>query len=197
MDNYEKEMFEFLTLEENLKGLIIAKNQFNSVRDTLIKTLWEKVEANLKNQFDGKVGWFIERDKQISDMFSKIYLYDKEIRMQRNALPSFFFGWERLSQKYPYYGFWINTESDEYRVEEIASYLKGRKHEIARGLGGPDGCWLFWGQDKQLEFNNDNTLINIIPTKVDNKAKELSDMLLDLFNDMQESYNFIKKEFKK
>lgn len=197
MDQYEKEMYEFLTQEDNLKGLIIAKNQFNSVRDTLIRTLWEKVENNLKKHIEGKAVWSITKYKEIPDMFSKIYLYDNDLKMQKNELPSYFFGWERLGQKYPYYGFWINTESDQYKVDEIAVYLQSRKYEIAKGFGGPDGCWLFWGQDKQIEFNNDNTLLNIIPSKVDEKAKGLSDMLMDLFNDMHESYDYIKKEYRK
>ena len=197
MDNYEKEMFDFLTQEENLKGLIIAKNQFNSVSETLIKTLWDKVTTNLSIEMKRYSGWEVKSDKQLSDSHSKIYLYDKDLKLQKDGLPSMFFGWERLSRSYPYYGFYVNLASEDFKVTEMVLYLLDQKPDFAKEFKGQDGGWLFWDQDKQLDFNIDNTLINIIPAKVDEKAKELSDMLLDLFINMQDIYRFIKLEYKK
>ena len=197
MDKFEKEMFEFLTQEENLKGLIIAKNQFNIVSETLIKTLWDKVAANLSLEMKRFPGWEVKTDKQISDSHSKIYLHDKELNLQKDGLPAMFFGWERLSRSYPYFGFFVNLASEDFKVNEMVPYLADHKPDFAKEFKGQDGGWLFWDQDKQLDFNIDNTLINIIPAKVDEKAKELSDMLLDLFINMQDIYRFIKLEFKK
>jgi len=195
MDKFQKEMFDFLTREENLKGLIIAKNQYNLVVETLAKDLWNKVFSNLSGYFQDQNNWSVKFDKQISDSRSKLYLYDKELKIQKDGLPSMFFGWERLTKSYPYYGFFINLNSDEFRADEISRYILEHKHEFAHGLKGPDGGWLIWDQDNHIDFNIDNTLLNISPARVDSKADELSGMLIDLFNSMLESYNYVKRKF--
>jgi hypothetical protein len=195
MDKYEKEMFDFLTQEENLNGLIIAKNQFNTVSEVLAKSLWAKVSGNLEKHLENQKEWVVRSDKQITDPHSKIYLHDNQQKSQKDGLPSMFFGWERLTRSYPYYGFFLNKDSDQFKAEEIRKYLLEKKHEIANGMKGPDGGWLFWDQDSQIDFNIDKTLLNLIPAKVDSKALELSQMLIDLFEKMRPVYNQVKKDF--
>jgi hypothetical protein len=127
-------------------------------------------------------------DKQIFYSRSKIYLRDKKLTILQNRLPSFLFGWERLANSYPYFGFWINQEFNDFKVLEVSDYFNKRRNEIACGFQESEDGWLFWDKEGQLDFNNDNCLVYIIPSRLESKALELTHLLINLFNDMEVCY---------
>ena len=59
-----------------------------------------------------------------------------------------------------------------------------------------DDWFLIWDGDMNLDFSNDENLLQIIPSKQQEKAKDYSDRLINLFVNMQEEYNFLKNNFK-
>lgn len=200
MDNYEKEMFNFLTIEENLKGLVIAKDQYKKVREGLIKNFWNTVFNNLKTHFkDSKesIRWEIKMDNNIFNQYSKLYLRDKNLVLKPDEHPLVFFCWENLAYSYPYYGICTNrslSENDKTKVFDIISQEKSsfKNNELSTFEKSP--MWPLWAGDRQFDFSNDQTLLQIIPTKQEELAQQFADQLIDLFNLLQGSYERILQE---
>jgi hypothetical protein len=188
-------MFDFLTVEENLNGLIIGMNQFGIIRENLISTFWNKVLYNLKEHFKGNLRWEVKIDSNIFNQYSKLYLCDKKVGTSDNGYPSLFFCWERLSSSYPYYGIFTNLESKQFDFDKVSSFLISQKTGKLSGFES-EPKWPLWTGDINFDFNDHKTLLQIIPSKVDEKAKEFSTLLLDFFESIQESYEIILREYK-
>lgn len=197
MDKYEEEMFNFLTIEENLKGLIIAKNQFNNVRKGLIVNFWNRVRNNLSAYFIDSNRWEVKLDSNIFEQYSKLYLIDKSIYSIHTGHPLVFFCWESLAASYSYYGFCINRslpEVDKSKVFDIISQERSslKNHELS--VYESSDLWPLLAGDRQFDLSNDQILLQIIPSKQEELAKKFADQLIDLFNLMQNSYERILME---
>lgn len=196
MNEYEKEMFDFLTKEENMKGLIIAKNQFGTIRSKLLSDFWNLTHQKLVDSFKHESSWEVILQPDITNQFSKLYVSEKNMkRSAGNGLPSFIFCWERLTMSYPYYGFWLNRESQEYKFEKIYTYLLDVKRDKFPGFGKPEEWFPLWDNDKEIDFSNDESLLKIIPGKLENTSEEYCSLLVDLFKSMKEDYAHIKANF--
>jgi hypothetical protein len=196
MNKYEEEMFDFLVTEENLQALIIAKNQFPLVRERLIQNFWNKVFGNVKNGLIEYENWEVKLEENITKWYSKLYIKEKNVFIFENHLPSFIFCWQRLNQNYPFYGFWINEQTNEFDVTKVKEYIGSIQKENFAEYHGYDDWFLLWEGVESFNFSNDETLLQIIPSLLEEKAKDFSDRILDLFEKCQIHYNHIQTNFK-
>lgn len=192
MNEYEKEMYAFLTEEENLKGLIIGKNQFDFVRENLIKTFWDKVAEIIGEHLKDDTRWEVKKDENIFSVYSKLYLVDNKLMPKKSEHPLLFFCWERLASDYPYYGLCTNVSLGDKRVKVIESVWEKRNPEISNFQ--KSAAWPLWDGDKSFDFKKDSTLLHIIPSKVDEKAKEYAALFIDFFENMKEVYDVVIEE---
>ena len=199
MNDYEDKMFQFLTEEENLKGMIIAKNQFPGVREKLIQNFWNQVYKNVKTAILNKQEWEVVLEGNINLWHSKLYIREKEgkTRVLDNGFPSFIFCLERLTAGSPYVAFWMNQhESTDYDLAKVHEYLSLKNYQKLMYDG--TGSWfLLWREYQNFNLANDESLIQIVPTKMGEKAKEFSDALLELFNNHLEDYDHFRTHCKK
>jgi hypothetical protein len=196
MTNPDQEFFEFLTSKENLQGLIIAKNQFPIIKEKLIADFWNKVQRKTREAIADKPEWEVVLEENITKWYSKLYIQRKGARLFDNKLPSFIFCWQRLNQHYPYYGFWINEQTTEYDIPGVTEYIGRIQREEFPELKGYDEWFLIWEGYEEFNLADDLTLLQIIPSVMDEKAKDLSDILVELFEKVLVHYNFIEKHFK-
>ncbi len=197
MTNPEQEFFKFLTTEENLKGLIIAKNQFPSVKEKLIQNFWktvlEKVSAGLVSHHK----WEAKLEPNISHQHAKLFISEKNAWFYSNRLPSIIFCFQRLSQHYPYIGFWINEQTTEYDTIAVKDYVASKHKEHFPEFKGFEDWWLIWDEIQDFDLSIDETLIQIIPTLADEKAQDFADRLLGLFERVQPHLTHIKESLNK
>lgn len=165
-------MFDFLVTEENLQALIIAKNQFPLVRERLIQNFWNKVIDNVKNGLIEYENWEVKLEENITKWYSKLYIKEKKVFIFENHLPSFIFCWQRLNQNYPFYGFWINEQTTEYDTQKVKDYIGSIQKENFPEYHGYDDWFLIWEGVESFNFSNDETLLQIIPSLMEEKAKD-------------------------
>lgn len=194
METYSRKMYQFLSKEENLKGLIIAKEQFPLVKKQLTLDFWKEVKLILTNALANDPNWeVILEEGIINSNTSKLYVWDKG-HLGKNApnkLPDFMFCWERLSTSYPYFGFWVNTESIEFKSQEIINFLSEKKNILAEGYEDMAESFPFWWNDNELDFNSDNSLLLISAENRSKKAQEYADIVIELMDRMKEDYDKI------
>ncbi len=197
MDKYEEEMFNFLTIEDNLKGLIIAKNQFKNVRERLIKNFWKSVQNDLKANLKDPTRWEVKIDSNIFVQYSKLYLLDKSLVNKPDTHPLVFFCWEELSFDNPCYGLCTNTrlpDTDRKKVFDIVSHESSAFLNNELSSFKKSDLWPLYADVHQYDLSNDQTLLQIIPTKQEELAKQFSDQLINLFNLLQDIYERILME---
>ena len=197
MTNPENEFFEFLTTEENLKGLIIAKNQFPSVKEKLIQNFWNKVLEKVTEGLQKHPGWEAKLESNIWHQHTKLYIKLKLCHIyDTNHLPSIIFCFQRLGQYAPFIGFWINEQTTEYKKDAIKAYIASKHQEDFPEFKDFDDWWLVWDELTDFNLSIDETLLQIIPTKVEEKAKEFSDRLWDLFERVKPHLDYINENYK-
>lgn len=196
MTNPENEFFEFLTTEENLKGLIIAKNQFPSVKETLIQNFWSKVLEKVTEGLQKHPGWNVKLESNISHQHAKLYISLANSIIYENKLPSIIFCFQRLTQYSPFIGFWINEQTKEYKTNAVKAYIASKHQENFPEFKDFDDWWLVWDEMTDFNLSIDETLLQIIPTKVEEKAKEFSDRLWDLFERVKPHLDYINENYK-
>lgn len=197
MSNYEKEMFQFLTTEENLKGLIIAKNHFPLVKEKLLHNFWNQVYVNIQLGIKAHENWEVKRDGNLTKWNSKIYIKERDDHIFENGFPSMIFCWERLMVDYPYFCFWYNEDYNEYDSRLSKDYIARCKQSNFQDFEGPINWFFLWKGDEKINFSNDNGLFHITPELYLDKAKEFSDAIIDLFANCIDHYYFIKDNFRK
>lgn len=176
MSDYDDKMFGFLTQEENLEGLILAKNQFPDVRKRLISEFWIAVKSKLDAEKPNDFEIYFELDR-IEKTNSKLSLYKKgQDLCEINSLPSIAISFENLNGA-TFYGIFVNNESKSIKIKEgieklSALPLKDFKKE--------DNWYPLWKYDSELDFFNDQSLMNIIPSKRDEKANSCAQTLIEL-----------------
>ncbi len=194
MTNPEQEFFEFLTTEENLKGLIIAKNQFPIVREKLIQDFWNSVLTKINEKLKAYPEWEAVLEPNITKWYSKLYIKEKKATLfEKNQLPSFIFCFQRLNQHYPYVGFWINEETTEYNRETVKEYMAVQQKEHFSEFKGFEEWWLVWDEIADFDLSIDETLLQIRPDVMHEKAQDFADRLFTLFEHTQEQLIYIKK----
>jgi hypothetical protein len=194
--NYEDEIFNFLTSKENYIALVKAKEHFPKVKKRLIETLWQKVFVGLKEHYDQSQMWLVRKDSNIENALSKVYIYPQNIEwVKSNDLPAYFIGWERLSKSDPYYGFWINEQSQEYSFQTIMEYCREHKKDIAPEMDDPeDGeWWPFWVGLEDLNFDKEETLTLILPHKLDDTVNRFVRNIINIEEKMSEHLPKISK----
>lgn len=175
MSDYDDKMFEFLTQEENLEGLILAKNQFPDVKKRLIIGFWNSVKSKLKEIMPDYFTVHLEHDR-IEKGDSKLFIYKKGQNMCKNNLPSVIVLFENLNGS-TFYGVFVNEESVDIDPSKAMDKLKDLN---LKGYERPYGIYPLWKYDSELDFSSDQSLINIIPSKRDEKANSCAQTLIEL-----------------
>lgn len=196
MTNPEQDFFEFLTTEENLKGLIIAKNQFPSVREKLIQDFWKKVLEKVTEGLNIYPEWEAKLESNISHQHAKLYIFPRKSHIYDNKLPSIIFCFQRLTQHCPYIGFWINEQTTEYNKDAIKAYIASKQKEHFAEFKGFEDWWLIWDDMTDFNLYIDETLLQIIPSELEEKAKDFADRLLELFERVQPHLVYINENYR-
>ncbi len=190
MSTYDDEMFNFLVEEENLKGLIVAKNQFPVIRERLIRDFWNKTAEIIKNKIQENQRWEIVIWKDILSSESTLYLRDKNIQTVKSELPPILFCWDMLSSNNPRCGLWVNPTLEDSKKKILREEFEKIRIELFQDFEN-SGNWPLIQIYKGLDFSNDNMLIKITPKNQDEKANELAEILFDLFERMHVHYDKI------
>lgn len=197
MNNYDNELFDFLATEENLNALIIAKNQFPNVRKKLIQDFWNEVKRQIEDGLgENRANWEVILEENITNWFSKLYIKERKVPILENRLPSFIFCWQRLNQNFPFFGFWINEQTKSYNIEKVSEYVATIHRENFSEYKEYDEWFLIWDGVEEFNLSNDQTLLQIVPSVMNEKAKDFADRLLELFSKTQVHYQFIQNNFK-
>jgi hypothetical protein len=196
MINPEQEFFEFLTTEENLKGLIIAKNQFPSIREKLIENFWKKVLEKVTDRLQNSPEWEAKLESNISHQHAKLYVSAKKSHIYDNKLPSIIFCFQRLTQHCPYIGFWINEQTREYNKDAIKVYIASKYKEHFSEFKGFEDWWLIWDEMTDFNLSIDETLLQIIPSEAEEKAQDFTERLLELFERVKPHLSYINENYR-
>jgi hypothetical protein len=195
--NYEDEIFNFLTSEQNYLALVKAKEHFPKVKKRLIENFWTKVFEGLKNHYANNQIWVVKKDSNVEHPLSKVYIYRSDIDwVKSNELPPFLIGWERLSQSYPYYGFWVNEKSEKYDFQKIIEYFRDNKKSIAPEMDDIDGWWGIWDSPNDINFDKEETLIALLPDRLDETANSFVNNIINLEEKMKVHFEEIIKMVK-
>lgn len=196
MTNPDQEFFQFLTEEGNLKGLIVAKNQFPIVRDKLIVNFWDQVRDKLIIGLKKQPQWEVKLESNIYHQHAKLFIFLKGSHIYKNHLPSIIFCFQRLTEKYPYLGFWINEQTNEYKTDRVKEYVASIHQEHFSEFKGFDDWWLIWEGLESFDLSNEFKLLEIIPTKAEEKAEDFANRLIDLFERVLPHLAVINERYK-
>lgn len=183
MPTFEDEIFEFLTSEANYKAMLKARDYFPVIKERLISELWEKVYNGLEEFCSKNPTWKAVKEANLNSEWSKVYIYMTEEKREKNGLPPFLIGWERLAQSYPYYGFWVNKEGTVYDFEKIMAYFEQERssfEKIDSIQDINDEWWGFWGKPLKLDFNIDITLVDILPKHLERTSNDFIQKIIHI-----------------
>lgn len=192
MDNYNQEIFNFLTKSENFEPLIKAVDHFDMVRTEILNRFWNKVLNYVNELKEGNLpNWKAEFYPNIHAKYAHLCLYNIEWEKD-NEIP-FCIAWENLCY-HPYVGFWLNNDlRNEYDLDGIKSAVR-----LNSSLKGADFIldhqvwWAFYYYSNH-NFNERKTLLEILPDQSDEIAKDYAQQLVNLAINFKGEYDSLLK----
>jgi hypothetical protein len=169
MSDYEKGIFEFFSKPENFKNMLKVASHVEFVKSKALELFWNQVILELNNLNHIKK-YSITKLRDIHDYNSRIIIFDNEWPLLTNDLPVVAVGIERLSERTPYWGVWINRSVTSNKPE----YYDSLSNEIRKKLlinnfkFDKDNNWCVWKNLNTLDFNDINSFLRILPSSESN-----------------------------
>ena len=168
MSEYENRIFDTLTAsEDKFKSAFEISNHLNGVKKKLIKQFWKSVEKDLNELIaNSEESFKVVLDNDIFHPTSKCYLYDGKNKSVRVLF-------EILSAKQTF-GIWFYDDNINY--EKISEYRKQVNSEFNEYSFNH---WWFAKTHVQNDFNSFDSLLMILPTKMNDYSKSKAQELFD------------------
>lgn len=186
MDKFDQKIFDFLIQEENFEFAYEIYELFPEVRDKLIEDFWKSVKHRLQKLVNDTI-WEVKFWESNFSAWWKLGLFlnsgTEDIRVI----------YEKLQEK-PYYGLWLDMETDELDRSKIIDYMSSV--EILQHRGGYDGKYWFGREEIGDDFQSYRTLKKILPKNREVTVNEYSQLLyefaVELSDEVQKMSEFIK-----
>lgn len=168
MSEYENRIFETLTAsEDKFKSAHEIVGHFNGVKKKLIIQFWKSVEKELNELIKNCEHTFkVVLDNDVFHPTSKCYLYDGKNKSVRVLF-------EILSQKQTF-GIWF--EDDKINYDKISHYRTQVSSEFNEYSFNH---WWFAKTHLQNDFNSFDSLLMILPAKMNDYSKSKAQELFD------------------
>ena len=173
MDNYQSEIFKFLTTRDNFESFIKLMSHYDNVREELLKTFWRSVDTELRALAKNSQ-WVVTLDTDIFVRYAKLQMYMPNWKYEDKPLVSF--TWEGLSAL-SYRGLLVYTETKGVDVMSIRNATVNFKPSNFSTIASQS--WAWW-RNADVNFSNPKDLIEILPDKCEAKAKEWARELYEL-----------------
>jgi hypothetical protein len=194
MTNYNDEMFQFLATEENVEGLIIAKDQFEKVKMRLISEFWEEVLLALNTELiQSYQGWEVRLQRHglnTGAKYPKLFIFNRVQQKitQSYELPSFMYCIENLNARKCFFGFWVNDKSEFYNGGDLLNYVSNWNEKLNFGYESKDDWYPLWTFIDGLDFNNDFTLKKLVETNRKEYISNIVSTVTKLFIETKDDY---------
>lgn len=186
LDEYQREMYEFLTKEEFYLGMIKSNELFPLVRETLLYEFWDAVYNKLKELIiEGGNKWELGISPDLKQHLADIYVYKRE--WEHDGSIHFFIGMERLMYAWPYYGIWKKADSSIYDIAKFTAlirqlpYVTKDRFEI-----GQDKFWCLWQRAAIYNVDQPSSLVAILPDRRKESVSEAAYQVYNLAEEMEE-----------
>jgi hypothetical protein len=191
MNNYEEEIFNFLTTRQNFENVIRVREHWDMIQQKLLIDFWdlviEKIDKGLEEL---NLEWktFLKGSYSVSN--SSIWLFKKEWEVNTEETPPIRLEWQAMMFSTLHYGITVNLNSKLWNPSKMFSFLREdiniQKHQS-------NGNWYPYYVDAPYSFETPKGLLRILPENRDEIANEYANTLLKLIDEygdlMQEAYD--------
>ena len=159
LNEYEKELFDFLVQPENFKGMVLVASQLDMVKQQLLTAFWQEFADALKALLPSTDGWVIQLQQSSSIIFDwKIRIY--QLDWLYNGRQEVSFGWEMENGRM-YYGIIVNK--DEPRYEKIYKELTREPAPWNAKLKRKTSSWYPFWEWANTDLSDENAFEQLLP----------------------------------
>lgn len=175
MDEYEREIYQFLTHKENFDQMLKVLEHADMVANTLIREFWDLVYEKL-------TAWNVEQGgrwrlikENYFERWSKMGI-TKQAWLMADESPLFRIAWESLSQDI-HYGLQFLPNEQEHDVRKMQAEIE--KIRSSQGTKGNQYGWALVTYYRRYNFGTDHMkdLVHILPEKRETTAMEFANLL--------------------
>lgn len=188
MNNYEEEMFQFLTEEKNFLTMSKLAAQYPIITLKLKDNLWDAVLKALQSDDELKdLNFKIWPHGKRTDTRGKILIQKENCPTGKDGLPLVAIAIQRLSlNDFPFFGPWINRDMKEYAIENIYDHLKNSKPKSKEVFASDDDNWFpFYGQF-DINFKNVEDHLKLTGNRLDATVSDIVIRVKSLAISMQQ-----------
>jgi len=192
MESYEKEMYNFFTIEQNFLSMCKVVKNYPLVTSQLKEEFWELVQIKLKKALQlNESSYTLKITGKINDERTKIMLYKINWPIANNQ-PVVAIAIQRLAaNNYPFYGPWINNDSKEMDIESMYSLCRNSKAGL--NFYKDDDRWFPFYKDLAINFQYDEEYLKIFPENRESFAEEVARNVFELAKGMDQELDEISK----
>ena len=170
MSEFDEKVFDYLTRENNFTPAYEIYQLFPQVKARLIVEFWDLVQKHLKRNTDDS-DWVVKADDDYTSTYSKM-----GVHLEQDPAANIRVIYEKLHGD-TYYGVWINCKNESLNIRDWHNYVE-KEIEKLDSMSSANEYWL--GRSSlDDDFNNIQTLKNILPGKRTKLAKVYAKELLD------------------
>jgi len=186
MNEYKREMFQFLTQRENFETMAEIVDQYESVAETLVAEFWMIVKDTCIRKLNESSldDWTVSLDKDVFSTYSKLSLYKTTWKVYSNE-PIIGIVIEKLARN-PYYGLWLNRNNKApWDLSKIKSEFRKNKPE---NFNADNHEWWAFYLETHYNFMKSSSLKNIIPERRDETADNIASDVMVLVKELNAQY---------
>jgi len=192
MESYEKEIFNFFTVEDNFLSMCKVAKNYPSVLRQLKDEFWKIVQIKIENLLiSHNSSYHSKITGKITDERTNIMLFKNDWPIE-NSQPVCAIAIQRLAaSNWPFYGPWINRDSQNMDLDRM--YSECQNSEVGRAFEKDnDNEFPFWS-DLNIDFSQDEGYLKILPDRRESFAESIALKVFDLANKMEQELDEISK----
>lgn len=185
MENYEQQIYSFLTQRQNCEPFLNLVGHYEMIRKELLEKFWGLIEQKVNEKFKTttEVSGWEARLENVFGQHGKLYCFNHSWRLKEDS--PVLVSWESLAFK-PYVGLWLDhNQSKDYNLESFKKGVQPFAKENNYRSKDNNKSWAFW-RYADIDFNKQESLLEILPDVQEQLAEQLSEELFDLVLSMDE-----------
>lgn len=182
MNNFQKELYNFFSTDDNFEAACDVVEHFSTVKKQMIIEFWQEVYNQIKLEMEKFPGWKVYMEKDIFIKDSQLCVYRNEFCKEKDWA-DLGIAIEKLATD-PHYGIWVNCNRKDEELKKVRAELITKKRDWLSD--GQDNYWPIW-KHTTLDFDIMDTIRQLQPEK----RKELVSQMIERF---MELFNFIKDD---